>query len=55
MTPRELPKYEVLFSFGSLLSFYLVGRVRAHPIRKSSRSVAERIEISFHNEIYFHD
>lgn len=43
MTPRELPKYEVLFSFRSLLSFYfyLVGRVRAflagraHPILKS--------------------
>lgn len=43
MTPRELPKYEVLFSFRSLLSFFfdLVGRVRAflagraHPILKS--------------------
>ena len=38
MTPRELPKYEVLFF---LFYFDLVGRVRAflagraHPIRKS--------------------
>ena len=44
MTPRELPKYEVLFSpfvLFFLFYFYLVGRVRAflagraHPILKS--------------------
>lgn len=50
MTPRELPKYEVIFSFRSLFSlsfffhFDLVGRAllyraflagRAHPIQKS--------------------
>lgn len=41
MTPRELPKYEVLSFSSFFFFFYLVGRVRAflagraHPILKS--------------------
>ena len=58
MTPRELQRSSLLLSFSSFF-FWLAGsgpfslgeRIR---FKSPSRSVSARIEISFHNEIYFH-
>ena len=68
MTPRELQKYEVLFSpfvLFFLILTWLAGDLSDHErVRfksyftnylSTARSAAEGIEISFHNEIYFHE
>ena len=59
MTPRELPKYEVLFSFRSLLFyFYLVGRGRAflpgraHPILKFLKSFSSYANPKHSNRMF---